>query len=136
MKPEQFIREFGVDKAREVLEIVPENEHYFTNVMIKPCGNWVYSQIARLTHHDGVKFNVSFKLLEEWKPKFVNLKDLKRLVESVEIVELFDSIEGAKDAYKNGLGFHSILIGGYEIPIARLGDAIKDHESIYGGGDD
>ncbi|MCZ3068054.1 hypothetical protein NYZ02_05410 [Acinetobacter baumannii] len=130
MKPEQFIREYGVDKAREVLEIVPENEHYFTNVMIKPCGNWVYSQIARLTHHDGVKFNVSFKLLEEWKPKFVNLKDLKRLVKSVEIINQAGGYEVVKTAISN------YRASGDMVTFSSLEKRLKDHESIYGGGDD
>ncbi|HEC0638449.1 hypothetical protein [Acinetobacter baumannii] len=131
MKPEQFIREFGVDRAREVLEIVPENEHYFTNVMIKPCGNWVYSQIARLTHHDGVKFNVSFKLLEEWKPKFVNLKDLKRLVESLDLIKFYDGIERAKLKLAMGTCLSGRPPHPREVELRR---AIRDHESIYGGG--
>lgn len=133
MKPEQFIREFGEKKAREVLEIVPENEHYFTNVMIKPCGNWVYSQIARLTHHDGVKFNVSFKLLEEWKPKFVNLKDLKRLVESLDLIKFYDGIERAKLKLAMGTCLSGRPPHPREVELRR---AIRDHESIYGGGDE
>lgn len=92
MKPEQFIRWFGIEDAKYLIE---------QNIN---CNDFEFS-----------------------------LEDLKDLATSVEIVELFESIEGAKDAHKNGLGFHSVLIGGYEIPIARLGDAIKDHESIYGG---
>lgn len=141
MKPEQFIREQGLDKAREVLEIVPENEHYFTNVMIKPCGNWVYSQIARLTHHDGVKFNVSFKLLEEWKPKFVNLKDLKRLVESLDLVEKLGGYGKCK-FYMTGMKLNkcdSVKCPktGLIVSRAALEIAINDYrESIYGGGDE
>ncbi|BFM84874.1 hypothetical protein JUNP543_3271 [Acinetobacter baumannii] len=120
-----------MDRAREVLEIVPENEHYFTNVMIKPCGNWVYSQIARLTHHDGVKFNVSFKLLEEWKPKFVNLKDLKRLVESLDLIKFYDGIERAKLKLAMGTCLSGRPPHPREVELRR---AIRDHESIYGGG--
>ncbi|MFA3152352.1 hypothetical protein KWD60_01640 [Acinetobacter baumannii] len=136
MKPEQFIREFGVEKAREVLKIVPENEYYFTNVMIKPCGNWVYSQIAQLTHHDGVKFNVSFKLLEEWKPKFVNLKDLKRLVESLDIITKVGGIHDAIEEHTKWM--HAPELHEYRIgeTVERLAQAIRDHESIYGGGDE
>ncbi|MEI1732897.1 hypothetical protein V8P92_02130 [Acinetobacter baumannii] len=129
MKPEQFIREFGVEKAREILKIVPENEYYLTNVMIKPCGNWVYSQIAQLTHHDGVKFNVSFKLLEEWKPKFVNLKDLKRLVESLDLINKCGGIDEVERIYLP-------IPAEFELKFANLIQAIKDHESIYGGRDE
>lgn len=132
MKPEQFIREYGVKKARVVLTIVPENEYYFTSVMIKPCGNWVYSQIAQLTHHDGTKFNVSFKLLEEWGPKFVNLKDLKRLVESLDLVEYhggFDGANGYLDSISSDAYSWNSNIAKYH---GKLERAIKDHESIYG----
>ncbi|MDC5042619.1 hypothetical protein NRA10_10530 [Acinetobacter baumannii] len=52
------------------------------------------------------------------------VEDLKRLVESVELVEKFGSLIAAKayvpDGYKSD----------------RLKQAIRDHESIYGGGDE
>ncbi|MDO7392262.1 hypothetical protein Q5X44_18280 [Acinetobacter baumannii] len=133
MKPEQFIREFGVEKAREVVEGAPE---WATHYGLRQYRQWEGRILKTFTDESWrstAVFGGNLRFIED---DCLKVQDLKRLVQSVEIVELFESIEGAKDAYKNGLGFHSVLIGGYEIPIVRLGDAIKDHESIYGGGDE
>lgn len=98
MKPEQFIREFGVEKAREVVKGAPD---WATGIN---CHSMVY--------FGGDKFCRGDVLLE----------DLKCLVESVELVEKFGSLIAAKayvpDGYKSD----------------RLKQAIKDHETIYGGG--
>ncbi|MDT1780145.1 hypothetical protein [Acinetobacter baumannii] len=70
MKPEQFIREFGVDKAREVVEGIPSKymECYYSTL----C----YCTKAK-KYSD--RFNPRIEL--------VNMADLKRLVESLDLVE-------------------------------------------------
>ncbi|SST19937.1 hypothetical protein [Acinetobacter baumannii] len=133
MKPEQFIREFGVDKAREVVEGAPEGATHYGLRQYRQWEGRILKTFTDESWRSTAVFGGNLRFIED---DCLKVQDLKRLVQSVEIVELFESIEGAKDAYKNGLGFHSVLIGGYEIPIVRLGDAIKDHESIYGGGDE
>ncbi|QBM33862.1 hypothetical protein [Acinetobacter baumannii] len=91
MKPEQFIREYGVDKAREVVEAAIDGS---THVIYKQA--------------DGL----------------INLKELKRLVESVDLVKKLGGLQGAK----------SYVPDGYKSD--RLKQAIRNHESIYGGGDE
>ncbi|HIQ35150.1 MAG TPA: hypothetical protein EYH52_11015 [Acinetobacter venetianus] len=96
----QFIKEHGVDKAREVLNkyqdcYMPEVFKYWSEQM------------------------QDFVLAPKYASCLVS--DLKRLVESVEIVE---SWGGAKDVKASLSG------GVYGI---RLKEALEDYESIYGG---
>ncbi|MFI8146060.1 hypothetical protein [Acinetobacter sp. ABJ_C5_2] len=109
MKPEQFIREYGVEKARHVLSGLP---NYYTHM----------TDDARMfisEHNTDLDENIRKKL-----PSFMRLDDLKRLVESLDLVKKLGGLEGAKayvpDGYKSD----------------RLKQAIRDHESIYGGGDE
>lgn len=78
MKPEQFIREFGLDRAREVVEGAPD---WATGIN---CHSMVY--------FGGDKFCRGDVLLE----------DLKRLVESVDRVNAFDGLKDAKAVVKMG----------------------------------
>ncbi|MBR7715506.1 hypothetical protein [Acinetobacter nosocomialis] len=85
MTPEQFIREWDLEKAREVVAA---------------------SANALVQCSDGTTFHVN---------------DLKRLVESLDLVKKLGGLQGAK-AY---------VPEGYKSD--RLKQAIADHESIYGG---
>ncbi|WP_407545375.1 hypothetical protein [Acinetobacter baumannii] len=105
MKPEQFIREFGVEKAREVVEGAPDGHKGY---------NGVINQYTR-----GV-----------WFSRDVMLSDLKRLVESVDLVESWGGINDVK-LYDLSHCKDKPESAGY-----KLLQAIADHESIYGGGDD
>lgn len=95
MKPEQFIREQGLNKARDVVAACPEYYHYYHIV-------------------EGVYYTCP-------KASRVAVKDLKHLVQSLELVKKLGGLQGAKayvpDGYKSDL----------------LKQAIRDHESIYGG---
>ncbi|MER0131256.1 hypothetical protein, partial [Acinetobacter baumannii] len=66
MKPEQFIREYGVEKAREVVK----------------------AAIDGTTH-----------VIYEQAEGLINLKDLKRLVESLGYVSRWGGIERCKKLY-------------------------------------
>ncbi len=106
MKPEQFIREQGLEKAREVVEGIPSKymECYYSTL----C----YCTKAK-KYSD--RFNPRIEL--------VNMADLKRLVESLEIIDKCGGLYGFK-TYCNGDYSQEDL------------QAIRDHESIYGGGDE
>ncbi|HHU5610401.1 TPA: hypothetical protein ACUIFW_003933, partial [Acinetobacter baumannii] len=84
MKPEQFIRDFGVEKAREVVEGIPSKymECYYSTL----C----YCTKAK-KYSD--RFNPRIEL--------VNMADLKRLVESLEIIDKCGGLYGFK-TYCNG----------------------------------
>ncbi|EHU2404975.1 hypothetical protein ACRVDH_08725 [Acinetobacter baumannii] len=103
MKPEQFIREFGVEKARKVVEGAPDGHKGY---------NGVINQYTR-----GV-----------WFSRDVMLSDLKRLVESVDLVESWGGIEDLK-LYDLSHCKDKPESAGY-----KLLQAIADYESIYGGG--
>ncbi|CAL1778247.1 hypothetical protein BRC2024_OQYPJBKP_CDS_0042 [Acinetobacter phage vB_AbaM_Highwayman] len=109
MKPEQFIREYGVDKAREVVEGIPSKymECYYSTL----C----YCTKAK-KYSD--RFNPRIEL--------VNMADLKRLVESIDLVEKLGGLSKAKDTL--------LQASDGVIDCTSLIRAIRDHESIYGGG--
>ncbi|HGY3246933.1 TPA: hypothetical protein ACNVU8_003312 [Acinetobacter baumannii] len=121
MKPEQFIRDFGEKKAREIVEGAPEGHKGYNDVI---------KQYTR-----GV-----------WFSRDVLLSDLKRLVESLGLVNKVGGLKAAKfqvkQAYEHGYLTMSIpveLNGSMCIGclyIDTLEQAIRDHESIYGGGDE
>ncbi|HEE5342646.1 hypothetical protein ABTE27_07580 [Acinetobacter baumannii] len=91
MKPEQFIRWYGIEDAKYLIE---------QNIN---CNDFEFS-----------------------------LDDLKRLVESVEIIQFWHGIEWCKglvEDYKEE-PIHKESYG------HRIIQAIADYESIYGGGDE
>ncbi|OIB60560.1 hypothetical protein [Acinetobacter baumannii] len=109
MKPEQFIREQGLKKAREVVEGAPDGHKGY---------NGVINQYTR-----GV-----------WFSRDVMLSELKRLVESLEIVNRACGAERVIDLherYKNNPFAHKYWLG---VRVDRMAQAVADYESIYGGG--
>ncbi|MDC5466581.1 hypothetical protein NRA61_13525 [Acinetobacter baumannii] len=111
MKPEQFIREFGVEKAREVVEDAP----------VQPFG---YDFIDD-DYFDGADIQDGYSI--EHCDGCVFVPDLKRLVKSLGIIDELAGIEEVKRIY-SGRPF--------ELAYSDLGQAIRDHESIYGGRDE
>ncbi|SSS43189.1 Uncharacterised protein [Acinetobacter baumannii] len=130
MKPEQFIREFGVEKAREVVECRGSN----------CCMAQSYSPITRKYYSvvDGVLYFFSESTNQFLKYAdvisstldFVDLSDIKRLVESVDLVESWGGINDLK-LYDLSHCKNNPESAGY-----KLLQAISDYESIYGGGDE
>lgn len=88
MKPEQFIRWYGIEDAKYLIE---------QNIN---CNDFEFS-----------------------------LDDLKRLVESVELVEVCGGLVEAKKKMNS----ESLRSATIEYVLYK---AIRDHESIYGGGDE
>ncbi|EXB42406.1 hypothetical protein J540_3508 [Acinetobacter baumannii 1440422] len=89
MKPEQFIRWFGIEDAKYLIE---------QNIN---CNDFEFS-----------------------------LDDLKRLVKSVEIINQAGGYEVVKTAISN------YRASGDMVTFSSLEKRLKDHESIYGGGDE
>lgn len=110
MKPEQFIREFGPNTFRISMSFVNTAKY--------------------LVVHDG-----EIDFTDEIKPhhgdRVFERDVVKRLVESLDIIEFHEGISGAKLVYKLRPSDEE----GVDLWV-RLEHAIKDHESIYGGGDD
>lgn len=118
MKPEQFIREQGLDEAREVL-VMAQGQAWadYYNILTESIGTAGRGFSEQLCKHND---------------HYVLLSDLKRLVESVEIIQFWHGIEWCKglvEDYKEE-PIHKESYG------HRIIQAIRDHESIYGGGDE
>ncbi|EIB6856138.1 hypothetical protein ABFP07_12875 [Acinetobacter baumannii] len=112
MKPEQFIREFGEKKAREVVEGAPE---------------WAIFWITQGEYHISI---LSFPNMTGHHSFIIS--DLKRLVESLDLIKVYGGIEQCRKDLK--------WVESSKLPetdlVKELKQAIRDHESIYGGGDD
>lgn len=117
----QFIKDHGVDKAREVVEGAPEGSTHlsgFTGQIYKDSGDVVYVW-------DGMKYH---KSIYEHTRGMILLSDLKRLVDSLDLVKSYGGIINAKYDVK-----HLDLDWDYDTPrVTRLKLAIADYESIGG----
>ncbi|HGH3625670.1 TPA: hypothetical protein ACJK69_003671 [Acinetobacter baumannii] len=105
MKPEQFIREYGVDKARDLLD-----------------------QLHKLGCPDDMKITVINGMWQRTSNGFT-YPELKRLVQSLDLVEVCGGLVEAKKKMNS----ESLRSATIEYVLYK---AIRDHESIYGGGDE
>ncbi|HFG6927548.1 TPA: hypothetical protein ACGIKB_000822 [Acinetobacter baumannii] len=137
MKPEQFIREFGEKKAREVVEGAPESAslvfYYFDEVNDELLGPEYYRDNGS-QHFNKENNSWGFCLdpqiiVTEPHDALVSVEDLKRLVESVELVEVCGGLVEAKKKMNS----ESLRSATIEYVLYK---AILDHESIYGVGDE
>lgn len=102
MKPEQFIREFGEKKAREVVA----NQPLMNSASYNP-----------MTNRYSATVNTG---------KSVYVGRLKSTIESLDLVEFCGGIDIAKELEADLLGDN----------FQDVQDAIRIHESVYGGGDE
>ncbi len=105
MKPEQFIREQGLEAIKDCIE---EAEAY-----------------------GGLYVNAKTLELSEHIPSYdaVSITELMRLVESLEILDKSGGYEAVKAAISN------YRASGDMVTFSSLEKRLEDHESIYGGGD-
>lgn len=103
-----FIKKYTIDKARELFEGAPE--HCF-----------VYD----LERKEYVAYEDTSIAMCFLKSRFIDLSELKRLVESVDLVNSHGCLEMVRGKLNEG----EVLWR--DIP--RLRQAIADYESIYGG---
>ena len=116
----QFIQQHGIDKARKVIDGAPEW------AMSINFNNGMY--YSRMEHKKGDTF----------------LYDIKRLVESVDLVNCNGGWNGTKNTitlFQSSLDlglYHGVDGVDAEVEIPRLKQAIADYESIYSNdmGDD
>lgn len=118
----KFIKNNGVDKAREVVEGAPSNaESYQDSYYFRTKPEFQFHNgfhpVWNLTDNDGEYFK---------KRGFdqVGLNDLKRLVESVDLVKRYGGIAEAKTIHNDEFWC--------ERAFERLEQAIADYELIYG----
>lgn len=92
----QFIKEHGVEKAREV---ITKDQFVADLCLVTPSGNLIYYKEVKGSFPEVTDFG-KFGLIADYY-LMVDLSDLKRLVESVDIISKFDSVQEAKDAIAN-----------------------------------
>ncbi|MDH0691223.1 hypothetical protein [Acinetobacter pittii] len=139
MKPEQFIREFGEKKAREVVEGIPKAKSFISGDVKEAQGynsklskyvmwDWLYK-----FHWQEGDWQTQSYTGSDFAIDVFDLSDLKRLMESLDLIKFYDGIEKAKLK----LAMCTCLSGRPPHPReVELRRAIRDHESIYGGGDE
>lgn len=121
-----FIQQHGIEKAREVVEGAPTLDCDFD-----PYDSSYMSQVHQ---HEWEMWKEDIKRWDvcEWDvdvSDYILVSDLKRLVESVDLIKSCGGIINAKYDVK-----HLDLDWGYDTPrVTRLKQAIADYESIYGG---
>ncbi len=127
MKPEQFIREFGVEKAREVVEGVPEGATHYGLRQYRQWEGRILKTFTEGSWRSTAVFGGNLRFIED---DCLCIQDLKRLVESIDLVESWGGIEDLK-LYDLSHSKDKSESTGY-----KLLKAIADYESIYGGGDE
>jgi hypothetical protein len=124
-----FIQDNGVDKAREVVEGAPDKTA--THYVFRKIPRY-YSVEFQSWYHDGEWWDsdchTEEDLINSYGSDFVlSLSDLKRLVESVDLVKSYGGIINAKHDVK-----YLDLDWDYDTQrVTRLKQAIADYESIY-----
>ena len=121
----KFIKEQDVEKAMEVIEGAPEFPVFGYCAL---TGSYIFKRKDATAYYH----NETNSWSEEYALELILLEDLKRLVESVELV----AHEGGLDKAKNVLFLKKAL--GLTPHADRLEQAIADYESIYSNdmGDD
>ena len=108
----QFIKEHGVEKARKVIDSAPDGATHLSN----DTRHYVNADFKPLPTH-----------IKEQLPKLIVINDLKRLVESVDLVKSYGGIINAKHDVK-----YLDLDWDYDTQrVTRLKQAIADYESVY-----
>lgn len=125
MKPEQFIREFGEKKAREV---IAKDQFVADLCLITPSGKLIYYKKVKDSFPEVTDFGKVELTADDYY--MLELSDLKRLVESVDLVESWGGIDDVK-LYDLSHCKDKPESAGY-----KLLQAITDYKSIYGGGDE
>ncbi|MDC5618927.1 hypothetical protein OIN82_18120 [Acinetobacter baumannii] len=112
MKPEQFIRDFGEKRAREVVEGAPNSANVYD------IDNNEYADTREDT------FGLSCNL--------IGLRSLGRLVVSLDKITRLGGLPKAKDHLNYLISYGSEFGGVSRQEVNDLQSAIKAHESIYG----
>ncbi|MDC4730795.1 hypothetical protein NQ785_08530 [Acinetobacter baumannii] len=133
MKPEQFIREFGVKKAREVVEGAPEGATHYGLRQYRQWEDRILKTFTDESWRSTAVFGGNLRFIED---DCLKIQDLKRLVESLDRIAQLGGLSKAKDHLAYLISFGSEFAGVSKEEIKTLQVAIKHHESIYGGGDE
>ena len=114
MNAYQFIKEHGVEKAREVVSGAPDGA---THLSDDTC------------HYVNVDFKPLPAHIKEQLPKLVDLSDIKRLVESVDLIDSLGGLELSKKESNNCRFYEYADMSHRAYAIKQ---AISDYEQLFG----
>ncbi|ENX48271.1 hypothetical protein F886_00072 [Acinetobacter sp. NIPH 542] len=132
MKPTQFIKDHGLEKAREVVEGAPE---FVTHVRQTNFGNFIYYKI------ENGELLVWIPVVDVWSTstnqdyEVTSLSVLKRLVESVDRVNQ-RGYSKTKDHLVYLISYGSEFGHVSKTEVSELTADLKNYESIYGEGNE
>jgi len=128
MKATQFIKDHGLERAREVVDGAPEYATYF-ELTIDGVLYFKYFEFSWFCFGDEGLINTYMDDYETCH--LIDLRILKRLVESVDLITKIGGIENAKTFDEK-----CIYCVEHFTNLERLKQAIADYESIYGEGNE
>lgn len=125
-----FIKQNGIEKAKKVVEGAPKDAELFhTNTYIKNAhSEGLTDHFARWS--DGFNGWVNASADREFIDESIALEELKRLVESVDLIGEYGGLYGAID-FISGYTEEQLAKPIYS-PMLRLKQAIANYEAIYG----
>lgn len=138
----QFIKDHGVERAREVVKGAPEGAQYYRDMDSICHPNevlyyaWFGCALLVIDEHEGWVKSIYHNGAEYIEDQLADLKELKRLVESLDLVELLGGIESLKglvDISNSPFALSHITREGVIYSIDEIKKAIADYESIFGG---
>ncbi|MEI1663263.1 hypothetical protein V8P84_07120 [Acinetobacter baumannii] len=121
MKPEQFIREFG----QKFVIGLPESATHVSGF----TGQVYKDSSSHVDVWDGANWH---KSIYRHTRGMIPVSKLKQLAESLTLIESKNGISEAREILRL-VRLHSSSLS---TESKRLAQAIRDHESIYGGGDE
>ena len=108
MNATDFIKQHGVDKAREVIDGAPANARYFETYPLR----------------------VRYYISDIGCNRAISISELKRLVESVDLIDSLGGLELSKKE-SNDCRFYEYADMSHRAYAIK--QAIADYDSIYGG---
>lgn len=128
MRAEQFIKDHGLERAREVVEGAPVGA---THYGLRQYRQWKGRILKTFTDESWMETAVFGGNLRFIEDDCLCIHDLKRLVESVDLITKVGGIENAKTFDEE-----CIYCIEHWTDLERLTGAIQDYESIYGEGNE
>lgn len=118
MRAEQFIKDHGLDEVKDAIKEAETSECFYINAKTLELSKFIPSYDA------------------------LSILELKRLVESVDLIEHAGGLKDAKKKLEMSI-FNAFLLiamekcqNPYMVHIERIKQAIQDYESIYGEGNE
>lgn len=127
MNAYEFVAEFGIEKAKEVLNGAPKNAQRYSHGKYMKQGEWTWWWSNHV--NKWLQFEKHIYSTSEFDVA-VDLSELKQVVESFEIVEVLGGIEQAKLYISLNENTHSVMLIWVMTSSKEITKAISDYESV------